>query len=154
MLVWLDCFAVLTTKVDPSLTLVTTLVFSPHQATSCMSSSRLIILVVERDLRQGSTHLKQQVNHFVCHFESQFTPLDTTVNIIWILGEFEQWSEWGACSTTCGEGTRTRTRNCLGPYECVGSATQSELCNSPCPKVIYLIFDREKAWLSAYLCLI
>ena len=34
---------------------VTALLVSPHQATSCMSSSRLMVIVLTRDLRQGST---------------------------------------------------------------------------------------------------
>ena len=57
----LDSFAVLIQYQE------TVLVISPHQATSCMSSWRLIIQEVERDLRQGSTQLKKhhQVKHFV-----------------------------------------------------------------------------------------
>ena len=48
--------------------------------------------------------------------------------------EFEPWSEWGDCSSTCGEGTRTRTRTCPGPVSCIGDSTQSDNCpdNPPC----------------------
>ena len=43
-------------------------------------------------------------------------------------GQWSEWSKWSKCSTTCGEGTRTRRRNCLGPHDCDGRSTQSELC--------------------------
>ena len=38
------------------------------------------------------------------------------------------------CSSTCGEGTRTRTRTCPGPVSCIGDSTQSDNCpdNPPC----------------------
>ena len=45
-----------------------------------------------------------------------------------LIGEFDPWSEWEDCSTPCGEGTRTRTRKCPGPNECIGNSTQSEPC--------------------------
>ena len=50
------------------------------------------------------------------------------------LGEFDNWSEWGDCSTTCGEGIQTRTRICPGPYECIGEGSETEACpnNSTC----------------------
>ena len=31
---------------------------------------------------------------------------------------FTEWSEWSGCSTSCGQGTQTRTRTCLGPNKC------------------------------------
>merc|ERR1711862_846932 len=48
--------------------------------------------------------------------------------------EFEPWSEWGACSSTCGEGTRTRTRTCPVLDGCKGDSTESDNCpdNLPC----------------------
>ncbi|XP_013414532.1 SCO-spondin [Lingula anatina] len=55
-----------------------------------------------------------------------------------------QWGEWcciwSECSTTCGGGQRTRTRQCSNPApanggaDCVGSSIEEEMCNSqPCP---------------------
>ena len=44
--------------------------------------------------------------------------------------EFTTWSEWSGCSTTCSDGTRSRTRTCPGPYECVGVTTESETCSN------------------------
>ena len=53
----------------------------------------------------------------------------------------EPWSEWGDCSTTCGEGTRNRTRKCVAPYECIGSVTQFKPCadNPTCTNFSKLI---------------
>ena len=59
-----------------------------------------------------------------------------------ISGEFEEWSEWEDCSTTCGEGTRTRRRNCPGPYECAGRATELDICPEN-PKCTCLIKEEE-----------
>ncbi|XP_057308491.1 semaphorin-5A-like [Hydractinia symbiolongicarpus] len=49
------------------------------------------------------------------------------------------WSTWrysDACSRTCGEGTRTRTRYCNNPVpsngglQCAGMSTEEEKCNT------------------------
>ena len=33
-------------------------------------------------------------------------------------GSFSKWTEWTDCSVTCGEGTRSKSRICLGPGSC------------------------------------
>ena len=46
----------------------------------------------------------------------------------------QDWTEWSACSATCGTGTRTRTQSC-GDANCSDN-TQSENCNTDnCPIV-------------------
>jgi len=56
----------------------------------------------------------------------------TTQDFSW-----EDWSEWTACSVSCGgTGTRSRSRNCIGPVdggrECpTSSETQTESCDAP-----------------------
>merc|ERR1719354_1429064 len=51
---------------------------------------------------------------------------------------FSMWSEWSACSVTCGEGEESRSRTCLngnpGGSGCQGSASEIVACeNAPCP---------------------
>ena len=55
------------------------------------------------------------------------------------------WTPWldGSCSTTCGDGTQTRTRMCSNPApanggeDCSGEATEEVDCNpQPCPGII------------------
>ena len=53
-------------------------------------------------------------------------------------GVWTTWSDWDACSRSCGGGVQWRTRNCTGPFyggkECADSANQSRDCNiNPCP---------------------
>ncbi|MFZ4579646.1 MAG: thrombospondin type-1 domain-containing protein [Myxococcota bacterium] len=50
-------------------------------------------------------------------------------------GGWSDWT-WGACSVSCGGGTRTATRTCTNPapacggQTCVGEAQQTEACNT------------------------
>ena len=50
-------------------------------------------------------------------------------------GEWTPWSEWTACSASCGPGTRFRTRECddpppqYGGRDCVGESNETCSCN-------------------------
>ncbi|CAF5216381.1 unnamed protein product, partial [Rotaria magnacalcarata] len=54
-------------------------------------------------------------------------------------GTWGSWTIWAPCSGTCGNGTRSRFRNCSGEYNggnpCVGSTLQYDTCNTnvTCP---------------------
>ncbi|RUS87810.1 hypothetical protein EGW08_004409 [Elysia chlorotica] len=53
-------------------------------------------------------------------------------------GVWAAWSSWGECSQTCASGTRTRDRNCTGPFyegrPCDGAFQEEESCNThDCP---------------------
>ncbi|XP_013414531.1 SCO-spondin [Lingula anatina] len=56
-------------------------------------------------------------------------------------GQWGDWCcSWSECSTTCGGGQRTRTRQCSNPApanggaDCVGSSIEEEMCNTQlCP---------------------
>jgi hypothetical protein len=57
--------------------------------------------------------------------------------------QFTRWSEWGACSTSCGRGTRTRTRGIMRFPEGVGRPcgplVETDVCeNSACPYAEYV----------------
>ena len=54
-------------------------------------------------------------------------------------GGWSEWSEWGVCNETCGNGSRSRSRACSNPSaqyggnECVGDDLQLERCyNQSC----------------------
>ncbi|XP_029988074.1 hemicentin-1 [Sphaeramia orbicularis] len=55
-------------------------------------------------------------------------------------GKWSSWVSWGACSVSCGGGTRQRTRLCANPApmhggrQCEGNDVHIDFCNSdPCP---------------------
>ncbi|XP_028259472.1 hemicentin-1 [Parambassis ranga] len=55
-------------------------------------------------------------------------------------GKWSSWVNWGACSVSCGGGTRQRTRLCASPApqhggrQCEGNDVHIDFCNSdPCP---------------------
>ena len=58
-------------------------------------------------------------------------------------GGWSTWSQWAACSATCGSGFQRRTRNCSSPAPanggkpCVGNAEDLRVCTlRPCPGTI------------------
>ena len=50
-------------------------------------------------------------------------------------GHWSDWSDYGPCSTSCGPGTKTRTRTCDNPKpenggeECLGNGSFEEECH-------------------------
>lgn len=52
-------------------------------------------------------------------------------------GEYQEWTAWSECTVTCGGGTSTRTRECIGAEgggQCPGAGEESLDCNTdPCP---------------------
>ncbi|XP_062621236.1 A disintegrin and metalloproteinase with thrombospondin motifs adt-1-like isoform X2 [Saccostrea cucullata] len=54
-------------------------------------------------------------------------------------GGWSQWMKWSPCSSSCGNGTKTRARSCTNPTplqsgkDCVGSAYEMEPCSHDCP---------------------
>ena len=62
-----------------------------------------------------------------------------SLNAILVNGGFTEWSEYSACSTTCGKGEQTRTRSCTNPPPSGGGkgcgkvTQQKKKCNpAPC----------------------
>ena len=63
-------------------------------------------------------------------------------------GEWQDWSDWSHCTSSCGEGLRVRARACSEPAvggidRCFGNATEVEDCKtSDCtgnPQIFILI---------------
>ncbi|CAF1196928.1 unnamed protein product, partial [Didymodactylos carnosus] len=57
-----------------------------------------------------------------------------------VVGKFADWSEWKSCSVTCGEGYRSRKRQCLQDgvetltHNCIGKDLEIQPCNiTTCP---------------------
>ena len=55
-------------------------------------------------------------------------------------GKFGEWGEFGPCSVSCGDGTKTRERSCDNPLpkyggaNCQGESKETKPCNDkPCP---------------------
>ncbi|XP_078334076.1 ectin-like [Crassostrea virginica] len=64
--------------------------------------------------------------------------VDVSVKVIPFNGGWGSWSQWSAqCSVTCGQGVRTRDRQCANPppahggAACVGDALDSQTCQQP-----------------------
>ena len=57
-----------------------------------------------------------------------------------VAGGWSAWSSYGACSVTCGTGSKSRTRSCTNPSpsnggaDCSGDSTETADCNTEsCP---------------------
>ena len=61
--------------------------------------------------------------------------IDRTCNsVTCVAAAWNEWSNWGSCSLTCGGGSRTRTRTCNVQNSCVGPSSQNLVCNTlVCP---------------------
>ena len=73
---------------------------------------------------------------------SDITPPEFTIHLF---TEWSAWGEWGACDSTCGTGTQTRTRTCTAGT-CTESTTEDQSCPDlpVCPgTVIYIVPSSE-----------
>ena len=50
-------------------------------------------------------------------------------------GTWSTWSEWDTCSTSCGQGTKSRSRVHSGGTPCSGSSTEADNCQGLLPIV-------------------
>ena len=53
-------------------------------------------------------------------------------------GIWDNWSDWDHCSVSCGGGTQSRQRECIGPFHggktCAGDLSETQSCSeNPCP---------------------
>ena len=56
-------------------------------------------------------------------------------------GNYTEWTIWGPCNETCGNGSQTRYRSCINPppsnggRDCVGPSNETRDCFiEPCPR--------------------
>ncbi|CAF1679281.1 unnamed protein product [Rotaria magnacalcarata] len=69
----------------------------------------------------------------------QYQTCNDAIPCVIFNGTWGSWTIWAPCSGTCGNGTRSRFRNCSGEYNggnpCVGSTLQYDTCNTnvTCP---------------------
>ena len=81
------------------------------------------------------TMQRHTISQIVQYFVSEFC-----VDVCIVDGDWNAWSDWGACSVTCEQGIQIRTRVCdyppplRGGAVCQGDAQQSKQCvMDPCP---------------------
>ena len=72
-----------------------------------------------------------------CEISNKLLYLNNDALDFLVDGEWD-WASWSACSTTCGQGTRTRTASCiLGPFyagmPCEGNGSETEHCQGKPP---------------------
>ncbi|VDP12372.1 unnamed protein product [Heligmosomoides polygyrus] len=60
-----------------------------------------------------------------CNSVGCLGPAVESCSMIAICQEWSQWNTWTACSATCGEGERKRTRECIGGRDCPGVSMAS-----------------------------
>ncbi|KAJ8333310.1 hypothetical protein SKAU_G00422060 [Synaphobranchus kaupii] len=61
----------------------------------------------------------------------------------------EEWSQWSACSLTCGQGLQVRTRSCVSsPYGtlCSGPLRESRHCNNTVTCPVHGLWEEWSPW--------
>ena len=63
-------------------------------------------------------------------------------------GNWGTWTNWGACTVSCGTGAQVRSRSCDDPApanggsDCAGDNSETQSCNTPaCPGNVSLMFS-------------
>ena len=98
------------------------------------------------DKKSWTRALLMFVRHVYCISFSIFKGVvfswEKTLFLFIVDGNFSNWSNFGVCSTICGQGTQTRTRSCTNPppqfggKDCVGNRIESRNCNiDRCPGI-------------------
>nr|XP_014293066.1 protein kinase C-binding protein NELL1-like isoform X2 [Halyomorpha halys] len=66
---------------------------------------------------------------------------------VWRGVGWDEWSDWSACSSSCGDGVQQRWRYCLLQAGCQGYNKQSRKCNTfPCRGVVAPLSLEEKKY--------
>ena len=77
------------------------------------------------------------------HLVITYALLSNASNIhLELSGQWDEWSDWGPCSATCGLAKRQRTRDCIG-FDCQGEHTETQSCTDlPQCKIIFNFLGR------------
>ena len=113
----------------------------PFQMTKCSQKHDICILMHFQTFKGLNVQ-----NTFVLspHFRTRSTPLLAPNHVLFLSlsvdGGWGVWSEWSACSVTCGTGYTFRSRKCDNPtpigggMPCRGSSYRFEFCRgAQCP---------------------
>lgn len=76
-----------------------------------------------------------RINAMVC-IETKQNISKSNIFFSIVIGNWSTWSNWSACSVSCGVGFQYQTRQCLGAgFGCVGEAINTMTCNTSiaCP---------------------
>ncbi|XP_013396850.1 properdin [Lingula anatina] len=78
-------------------------------------------------------------NHYPCQVRNCLAICDRSRP-----GSWTEWSHWGRCSVTCGEGTTWRVRHCVGgsALDCPGNLRERRRCyKGDCNELVDKDFD-------------
>ncbi|OWF44660.1 Hemicentin-1 [Mizuhopecten yessoensis] len=75
--------------------------------------------------------------------------MDCNMQVCIIDGAWAAWNQWGTCTVTCGNGTRSRSRSCSDPLplngglQCPGSSGDFSECNTQaCPVPVAGVYQQ------------
>ncbi|XP_072042886.1 uncharacterized protein [Amphiura filiformis] len=108
-----------------------------HEKLGCKDSKAAVISTMSKvTTSPGSTSATEQLTteatDTVKATTSQAISIASTSATAQLTTEafWASWGSWGACSITCGGGTKNRNRTCVGSGACPGAGSSSESCNT------------------------
>ena len=95
------------------------------------------------DISGGNFQIVFNLNNY----KMGWLPFNKSISGYIVDGEWSNWSNYGDCSVTCGNGTRIRSRECNSPEPsgggspCSGESQQTDECKTiTCPGGSLILF--------------